>query len=188
MSLDARSSPLDDTAGASPRGEIAASNRPDGHALGPLLLSVRIESGVSGRLYAAGLSLAAMAVLAVAAMLTPATGGMGTHRQLGLPPCGFVAMSGLPCPTCGMTTAFALAVRGRLGESVRAQAAGFGLAVMTAMVAVIALVAAITGRRATVNWYRVEPTRLIWLGALVFVLAWGLKIAIGLMDKTLPVR
>ena len=35
---------------------------------------------------------------------------MGTHQQLGLPPCNFVTLTGYPCPACGMTTSFALLV------------------------------------------------------------------------------
>jgi hypothetical protein len=52
---------------------------------------------------------ACLGVLMVAASLTPATEGVGTHMQLGLPPCGMMVATGYPCPSCGMTTAFALA-------------------------------------------------------------------------------
>ncbi|MGE3821953.1 MAG: DUF2752 domain-containing protein, partial [Isosphaeraceae bacterium] len=43
---------------------------------------------------------------AVASWLEPDPSGFGTHRQLGLPPCHFAWVTGKPCPTCGMTTAF----------------------------------------------------------------------------------
>src|SRR5437879_1484985 len=36
---------------------------------------------------------------------------LATHRQLGLPECAFKVMTGKPCPSCGMTTSFALLVR-----------------------------------------------------------------------------
>jgi phosphotransferase system glucose/maltose/N-acetylglucosamine-specific IIC component len=58
----------------------------------------------------------------------PAT--MGTHQQLGLPPCNFVRLTGLPCPSCGMTTSFALLVRGDLMNSLRANAVGTLLAIV----------------------------------------------------------
>lgn len=47
------------------------------------------------------------AVLLTARTLTPDPAGHGTHTQLGLPPCGFLVMTGCPCPGCGLTTSFA---------------------------------------------------------------------------------
>jgi hypothetical protein len=53
---------------------------------------------------------------------------METHTKLGLPACSFKTMVGVPCPSCGMTTSFALLVRGDVGNSLRANAAGTVLA------------------------------------------------------------
>ena len=53
---------------------------------------------------------------------------METHTKLGLPPCAFKDTVGLPCPSCGMTTSFALLVRGDVWNSLRANAAGTLLA------------------------------------------------------------
>jgi hypothetical protein len=80
-------------------------------------------------LMAAGL----IAVFVTAARLDPygADGharSMETHRQLGLPPCTFYAFTGLPCPSCGMTTSFALLIRGDVVNSLRANAVGTLLA------------------------------------------------------------
>lgn len=46
-------------------------------------------------------------VLALAAWLTPATQGHGTHQQLGLNGCSVLTATGYPCPMCGATTTFA---------------------------------------------------------------------------------
>jgi len=51
-----------------------------------------------------------------------------THRQLGLPPCTFKVLAGLPCPSCGMTTSFSLLLHGDLWNSLRANAVGTMLA------------------------------------------------------------
>lgn len=51
-----------------------------------------------------------------------------THRQLGLPSCQFYFMTGIPCPSCGMTTSFALLMHGDVGDSLRANAVGTLLA------------------------------------------------------------
>jgi hypothetical protein len=57
---------------------------------------------------------------------TPRT--METHRQLGLPPCSFKTMTGLPCPSCGMTTSFSLLMHGDIWNSLQANAVGTLLA------------------------------------------------------------
>jgi hypothetical protein len=52
-----------------------------------------------------------------------------THRQLGLPECTFKSLTGKVCPSCGMTTSFALLLRGDVISSVRANWVGTLLAV-----------------------------------------------------------
>ena len=63
-------------------------------------------------------------LLGLAKTLVPDPRGFGTHVQLGLRPCSFATMTGRLCPTCGMTTAFAWFVRGRVDRSWRANPAG----------------------------------------------------------------
>jgi hypothetical protein len=74
------------------------------------------------------LAVALSAVFAVAGRLEPSKTGYGTHTQLGLPPCLFASVTGHPCPSCGMTTAFAWFVRGRFGRSWGVNPAGMVLA------------------------------------------------------------
>jgi hypothetical protein len=80
-----------------------------------------------------GLTLALVGVFSIALWLDPyRTDGsarrMETHRQLGLPPCTFYGTTGVPCPSCGMTTSFALTVRGDLLNAARANAVGMLMA------------------------------------------------------------
>lgn len=187
MNLDARSSSLD----VRPADEGSPPTLPvvrPGHRLGPLIMVVPLDGPVAGRVYAAAFAVAALVVLAVAAKLTPDPHGAGTHQQLGLPPCGFMVMSGLPCPTCGMTTAFSLTVRGRVVAALEAQAGGFALALATLATGVLGVFALLTGRKVVLNWYRINPTGVIWLATLGFLLAWGAKIAYGLATGRLPLR
>lgn len=156
------------------------------HPLGPLVEIVRLDHPLWGRVYAAGLLAATLALVAVAWSLKPDSSHMGTHRQLGLPPCGFVAMTGYPCPTCGMTTAFAHAVRGELGAALYAQPAGAVLALGAFLVIILSLLGAVTGRRPALNWYRIDPVRLVWFAALFLVLSWGFKALAGVIDGNLP--
>lgn len=152
------------------------------HPLGPLISLVRLDGAVAGRLYAAGVLAAVVAIFTVAARLHPQGLTHGTHRQLGLPPCGFVVMAGLPCPTCGMTTSFAHTIRGDLWQAVYSQAAGFVLAVGTLAAGGVAFFAMLTGRRPALNWYRINPMHVVWGACILFVGAWGVKILIFLVE------
>jgi len=87
-----------------------------------------------------------------------------------------------------MTTAFAFMVRGHPLAALRAQPMGALLAVATFAVCLVAGITVVTGRYPAPNWYRVNPTRLVWWGALAFILAWAATIALGLLDGTLPVQ
>jgi hypothetical protein len=71
-----------------------------------------------------GLFGAASSVLLVARWLRPDPRGFGTHTQLGLPPCGFFALTGVPCPACGLTTSFAHLMHGELALALHANPLG----------------------------------------------------------------
>jgi len=76
--------------------------------------------------------LACLAPLVAAASVVPDASGYGTHRQLGMPACGFLLATGGPCPTCGMTTSFAHAVRGNLLRAAFVQPGGLLLCLLAA--------------------------------------------------------
>jgi hypothetical protein len=57
--------------------------------------------------------IASTTVVVFAFRLDPDPRGYGTHEQLGLPPCGFLRDHGVPCISCGMTTAFAAMAHGQ---------------------------------------------------------------------------
>ncbi len=97
------------------------------------------------RLLWLGAVLAAVAVLLLAARLTPDPLGHGTHTQLGLPPCGFLWITDLPCPACGMTTAFAHGVRGSLTQATVANPVGFVLFLLVCLLIPFGLWAAVRG-------------------------------------------
>jgi hypothetical protein len=81
--------------------------------------------------------------------LTPSATGTGTHTLLGLAPCGMLLATGKPCPTCGVTTSFALAAHGRFGDSLVNQP--FGLALF--ILAVAGLLVSVTTAAAGRSWY-----------------------------------
>ena len=100
----------------------------------------------SGRWLALGVSLACLAVLITAMYLTPSPAGVGSHTQLGLAKCQFLHTTGIPAPTCGMTTSFSWFVRGNLLASVYVQPMGAVLAAITLVCVVGGLYVAVTGR------------------------------------------
>lgn len=122
---------------------------------------------------------ASSCVLAVALYLTPAGDGadaVGTHQGLGLPPCNFKSMTGLPCMTCGYTTAYALAVRGRIVSAWIVQPMGATLALATGMAWLASLWGIMTGARlGPMGRSLNRPATYGVLGALV-LLAWGYKL------------
>ena len=96
-------------------------------------------------------ALALVAVFAAAGMIDPygpdgAPRRMATHTQLGLPACNFVTWTGRPCPSCGMSTSFALLVRGDVGASLRANWVGTLLAATWAGLLVWAVASGAAGR------------------------------------------
>lgn len=127
-------------------------------------------------------------VLGFGAYLSPSESGVGTHRGLGLPPCGFLLMSGLPCPTCGMTSAFSWMMHGHPARAFVSQPVGalMSLAAMAALV--IGVWMAAGGRRLEIDWYRVSPSALVMGLATIFFVGWGVKIAFGLATGVLPYR
>lgn len=88
----------------------------------------------------------AWAVLLIAAWLTPAAEGFGTHRQLGLGGCTMLTVTGWPCPMCGMTTTFALFAHFRPVEAVLNQPFGAVLFPATVIAAVVGAWDVLTGR------------------------------------------
>jgi len=84
---------------------------------------------------ALGFALLGCFVFGVAAILSPYDEqGLplthGTHRQLGLPPCALKLLTGLPCPSCGMTTSISLVMHGDLRAAWQANWAGVVVAVL----------------------------------------------------------
>lgn len=104
---------------------------------------------------------------------TPRT--MATHTQMGLPPCNFVLLTGKPCPACGMTTSFALLVRGDLAASMRANWAGTLIAVLWAMTMAWALASGIAGRALYIPDGRGELILTVAVGAVLvlMLIRWG---------------
>lgn len=124
------------------------------------------------------------AMLAAAWSLTPDARGYGTAQQLGLPACGILVRTGWPCPTCGLTTSVAAAVRGRLGEALRAHAFGVLLTAAALVLVPLGLAELVTGRDVLgflrPGWWWLA------LGGAGLLAGWGAKWLSGAAAGTLP--
>ncbi len=128
------------------------------------------------RLASGSLALGCLAILTVAAGLSPSGEGHGTHEQLGMDPCGFLATTGYPCATCGMTTSWAHAADGHYVTSFLTQPFGLVLVLITAMVFWFALHTAVYGSRISEAASKVLSDKLVWFGVGGLALGWGFKI------------
>lgn len=122
------------------------------------------------------LAVAFLAPAVIALFLTPAPRGFGTHCQLGLPPCVLRTFTGVPCPFCGMTTAFALAAHGRVVDAFLTQPVGALLFPVTILAGLFLLACAVGRRslpdpRVTERWRQLE-----WGLATFLLLGWAYKI------------
>jgi hypothetical protein len=104
---------------------------------------------------------------------------MGTHRQLGLPACNFVKLTGLPCPSCGMTTSFALLMHGDPIASLRANSVGTLLALFLLALVPWNLFSAARGRwlwiRSVEPWLLGAVIMFIGLAVIRWVIVVGIK-------------
>ena len=73
-------------------------------------------------------------LLGTASQLNPSGTGLGTHQQLGLPPCSTRVLFGIRCPACGMTTSWSYFMHGNWRLSLQSNIGGFLLAVSACIV------------------------------------------------------
>ena len=137
-------------------------------------------------------SLGCMAILVLALHLEPTNLPLGPQSYLSLPECAFRQRTGYPCPTCGMTTAWARAVRGDLVAAFRANIAA-GVFALVCAVAALGGLATVFGGRSCYNRF-VEPVLGLlrprqWfylaVGLIIFAWAWNALWALAAPDTQL---
>jgi hypothetical protein len=123
--------------------------------------------------------------IALGLAMRPAEDGLGTHKQLGLPACSFLAATGWPCITCGLTSSYAFCLHGRFVEAWKSQPFGFWLALASIAMAGVGAAELAAGR--SLLWH-LRPKW--WLLAAVIGLpaGWVFRLITGWLDGSLPVR
>lgn len=104
--------------------------------------------------------------------------GVGTHRQLGLPSCGFLEITGKPCLTCGMTTSTSLMAHGHPIASLMNQPFGALLAFVAAMGAIIGGWSLYSGMSLAPIGETLGRRRVVVGLITLLIAAWGYKILI----------
>ncbi len=133
-------------------------------------------STIQERLGAGVLATGSLAVLGLAAWLTPATEGHGTHEQIGLTPCPWAATLDSPCFTCGMTTSFAHAAHASPLQSFLTQPMGALLALGTSVIFWASLHVLLTGSRLGPVGAQLLRPKPLWIVAGLTLAAWIYKI------------
>ena len=101
--------------------------------------------------------------------------------------CGFQQTTGLPCPTCGMTTATLAFARGRIFEAFYIQPAGGLLCSVMVIVAILSFAVAVSGVYFQfIKRFFVEIRLRYMILALFFILTagWAVTLARALAIKT----
>ncbi len=134
-------------------------------------------AGAWARVWAACIAAGILGLLGTAAWLRADSGGHGTHTQLGMPACAWAMAFDRPCPTCGMTTAFAHAADGEFRASFLSQPLGFMLALGAAAGFWGAVHVAATGSQLGTVSARLMQPRALWVLAGLAAAAWAYKFA-----------
>jgi len=152
----------------------------------PLDVSPALHPGV--RYGLAIFALALTAVFGVAAWLHPYDQEgwpllTETHLQLGLPPCTFRLLTGVPCPSCGMTTSFALLMHGDFAASIRANWSGTLLAGVCLCLIPWSLLCACRGRLYVIVSLERALTRMVIVLLSIVLLRWFIVLALNRYDS-----
>lgn len=138
--------------------------------------STRVVRTLALRITAIAMTFLPITALAVASRLEPDLRGLGTHQQLGLPPCSMRALVGIRCPSCGMTTSWAYFTRGEWKRSFQTNAGGFLLAFYAIYIARLSLGVARSGSLPSTQSIRKLTIVTVAIGAVTLV-DWILRLS-----------
>jgi hypothetical protein len=102
-----------------------------------------------------------------------------THRQMGLPPCTFYKVTGLPCPSCGFTTSFSLLMHGDPVNSLRANSVGTLLALFWLSLIPWSLISAFRGRYLFIRSLEKALMYCLIFFIIIMLARWGLVIGLS---------
>lgn len=134
-----------------------------------------LSVGIRWLSFACGLFL--LGLLLLAGRLEPSPSGLGTHQQLGLPPCSSILIWGIPCPSCGMTTSWSLALRGELAAAATANFGGLLLIIIAIFYLPASCYFFLTGKVSSGQWFSKLLATCLITAFLTTLLQWVIRIA-----------
>jgi hypothetical protein len=137
------------------------------------------KAGWADRFVQTLIAVGAWLVVIMAFHLQPSPDGLGTHEQLGFQPCAFYQMTGRPCPTCGMTTAFAHMAHGQVWQAIIVQPFGALLFVLTLAAALGTTATAVAGRSWNLLLTRWLSPTWVYTAIVLGLAAWMFKAVYG---------
>ncbi len=133
------------------------------------------------RLFGAGLMLLTAPVLGIGLWLRPRSAGLGTHTELGFPPCPFYRRYDIPCPTCGYTTAVSHVAHGQWIAAIVTQPAGATIGFLVLSAFILGTVGLLSGRwyGPSLFWLGWRLERIIIVATAIFIGAWVYKVLVA---------
>ncbi len=120
-------------------------------------------------------------VLGGMALLKPSRDYVGTHQQLGFPPCSFRAVFGLPCPGCGGTTSVAFMVHGHPVDALKSNLFGSAVFLVIAATWLGCLFSVVTRRPIALLLEGRDAARVVAYAIALMLVSWVVKIALTLL-------
>ncbi len=127
------------------------------------------------RVAAGVVAAAAITVTCLLASVSPDPRGIGTHERLGMTECGWPLHYGIPCPTCGCTTAACLVVHGRPFAAFATQPFGAAVAIVGLLIGAHALLCLVRARSFADLLVRLPLRRLLLVALAGLLLGWWYK-------------
>ena len=125
------------------------------------------------RALAAAVAIAASVCFGALARIHPDLRGHGTHEQFGMDPCGWPLQYGIPCPTCGCTTAACQLVHGRVIAAFTTQPFGAAVAALGTLLGVHATLCLLRSRSFVDLLVRMPFWRWVGGGVLLLLGSWA---------------
>lgn len=132
-------------------------------------------SKTGDRVLAVVVAVTSIAIAIALWQVKPDARGHGTHEQLGMEECGWPKVYGIPCPTCGCTTAATQIVHGDWLSAFVTQPFGAALALMGLLAGLHALLCLVRVRSFADMLIRLPFWKIVFWMFVLLLLSWGYK-------------